>query len=609
MNGVQTMMPDPTAAGDASRDFKYWAFISYSHRDTAWALWLHNQLENYRVPGDLVGRASRHGPIPRRIIPIFRDRDELSAAHDLGLYIKSSLVLSRHVVVICSPRSAQSKFVEEEVRYYKSLGREDRVFCLIVDGQPNSGDAATECFPRAVRFRVGPDEAILDKPAQPIGADTRPEGDGKQNAFVKIVAGILGLNYDDLVKREKRRRMQRRMQIAALVTVLAIAFWCVWQNEEAMRRQVEVAGYAAADKQAEAAGTLKPACTSLVAEGRLMGDLGRDSKDWTTRFQHAARGLIKPEAVLPGDGKRVCYCTFRPDGRRLMTCSWNGTLQVWNLENLPQAVDEPLHTIRDKTDDIILCANYSDKGDMVAYSTWWSSLAWISDRKGVRLSRLIDEHRGRVNYVAFDHAGQRIVTASDDRTARIWDLQGNLLQTLSGHTAGVKMAVFDAQGGRVLTAGYEGKAIVWDAATGAKIESMQAKADDSLNCADFAPDGETLVSAGLDGMANVWKTADPTKPALTFTEHHQRINSAMFSHKSGLVLTSSDDGTAKVWNARTGALVASLEGHKGPVLWAAFNGDDSRVATAGRDGTVCIWNLHDARVRDFGLDSDVAKSR
>jgi hypothetical protein len=597
-----------------TRDFKYWAFISYSHRDTPWALWLHNRLENYRVPGDLVGRASRDGPIPRRIMPVFRDRDELSAAHDLGLYISSSLALSRHVIVVCSPRAAASKYVEEEVRYYKSLGREDRVLCLIVDGQPNSADPAQECFPRPVRFRVGPDQAILPQPAQPIAADTRPEGDGRENAFVKIVAGILGVSYDDLVKREKRRRLRRRLQTAALVTVLALAFWSIWNYEEGRRRDQFIAEDRNDAKRDETNGTLRQACLDLVAAGRLMSPAQRADDAWTAEFRHAARALIRPEAELRGDGKRVCYCTFRPDGRRLLTCCWDGSLREWNLDDLPRAVSAPIHTIRENDHDILLCANYSPDGRMIACATWWSALAWISDAKGTLLSRLINDHRGRVNYVAFDHDGRRIVTASDDGTACVWDLRGTRLVSLIGHTAGVKMAVFNPDGTRVLTAGYEGQARVWELAKGTAIETVQDDPDDSLNCADFSPDGRTFVSAGLESRAIVWPATGGGKPVEVFAEHHQRINSAMYSHRGSTILTSSDDGTAKIWNARTGALVASLEGHKGPVLWAAFNGDDTRVATAGKDGTVCLWNLGNlpagdltwdafvARVHDFGLD-------
>ena len=117
-------------------DFKYWAFISYSDQDKAWGDWLHKALETYRVPKRLVGRASRDGAVPKRLFPIFRDRAELSASSDLGSDIHASLKESRYLIVICSPESASSKWVSEEVKVFKTLGREDRILCLIVDGEP-----------------------------------------------------------------------------------------------------------------------------------------------------------------------------------------------------------------------------------------------------------------------------------------------------------------------------------------------------------------------------------------------------------------------------------------------------------------------------------------
>src|SRR3989442_2967271 len=116
--------------------YKYWAFISYSHQDEEWAKWLHKSLETYRVPRKLVGRAAGHGEIPKKLFPVFRDRDELPGASDLGGRVKDCLSQSRSLIVICSPKSAVSKWVNEEIKTYKTLGREDRVLCLIVDGEP-----------------------------------------------------------------------------------------------------------------------------------------------------------------------------------------------------------------------------------------------------------------------------------------------------------------------------------------------------------------------------------------------------------------------------------------------------------------------------------------
>src|SRR4051812_38796570 len=193
-----------TAGGDG---FKYWAFISYSHADAKWGDWLHAALETYRLPTRLVRQAKTEGAVPRRIFPVFRDREELASSASLGENIETALRQSRALVVICSPRAAASRWVNEEIKLYKSMGREDRVFCLIVDGEPNAApdSGLPECFP-----------AVLREPAEPIAADAREGKDGKRNALLKLVAGIIGVSYDQLRQRERQRRIRQRIRAAVL---------------------------------------------------------------------------------------------------------------------------------------------------------------------------------------------------------------------------------------------------------------------------------------------------------------------------------------------------------------------------------------------------------
>ena len=202
-----------------NQDFKYWAFISYSHADEEWAKWLHKSIETYRVPRKLVGRATDNGALPRRLFPVFRDRDELPGASDLGGKIQEALKTSRSLIVICSPKSAVSKWVNEEVKTYKQLGGADHVFCLMVDGEPNAApdSGLLECFPRAVRFKINTNGEITAEPAEPIAADARPGKDGKTNALFKLLSGVMGVGYDELRQREKQRQRQKRLRRSAMV--------------------------------------------------------------------------------------------------------------------------------------------------------------------------------------------------------------------------------------------------------------------------------------------------------------------------------------------------------------------------------------------------------
>ncbi|MGK0172865.1 MAG: hypothetical protein ACI9W2_004607, partial [Gammaproteobacteria bacterium] len=196
-------------------EYKYQAFISYSHKDEKWAAWLHKALETFKIPKYLVGESTKMGVVPERMAKVFRDREELSSSHSLGTELTQALTDSACQIVICSPNAANSHWTNEEILTYKRLGREDRIFCLIVDGEPGTD---TECFPPAVRFQMGADGVLSDIPAEPIAADGRPHGDGKQNAKLKLIAGMLGVGFDALKQREQQRR-QRRM---AIITVSAV---------------------------------------------------------------------------------------------------------------------------------------------------------------------------------------------------------------------------------------------------------------------------------------------------------------------------------------------------------------------------------------------------
>jgi TIR domain-containing protein len=210
----------------------YWAFISYSQRDTKWAQWLHKQLETYHVPRSLVGRRLGDLTVPHRLVPVFRDRDELPSTGNLGGKIREALAASRSLIVICSPNAATSAWVNEEVRAFKALGRSEQILPLIVDGDPYASDhperVLLECFPAALRFAVDAEGRVSNQRADPLAADARDGKDGRPNALLKVIAGILGIGFDDLRQRERARQMIRRLELiagsVALVLVLAFGY-------------------------------------------------------------------------------------------------------------------------------------------------------------------------------------------------------------------------------------------------------------------------------------------------------------------------------------------------------------------------------------------------
>jgi len=162
------------------------------------------------VPRKLVGTKTAVGKVSARVRPVFRDRDDLSSAADLGGIVQQALSDSENMIVVCSPNSVASHWVNEEIRQFAKRGRKDQIFCVIIDGDPGGVGKASTCFPAALA-EIG----MLE----PLAADVRKWADGKHLSKLKIVSGMLGLPLDQL----RRRGLQKRQKVWAFASVAALA--------------------------------------------------------------------------------------------------------------------------------------------------------------------------------------------------------------------------------------------------------------------------------------------------------------------------------------------------------------------------------------------------
>jgi tetratricopeptide (TPR) repeat protein len=269
---------------------EYWAFISYRHLDNQdpgreWATWIAREIETYEVPADLVGTRTERGEvIPERLYPVFRDEDELSAGADLSSPIYQALRRSKSLVLICSPRTIGSRYVGNEITYYKSLDRPCGALAMMIEGEPHSGDQR-ECFPRELKHPIDTDGKLdTSREVEPVAADFRlPNGcqgwhsleECRKNladeatvtryrercelAKLKIIAGILGVPLGTLIERDKAYQLAQAKKRArviggvavamALLAVLAItAGIFAWQ-----KREQAIKAQAAAEQTRDAA--------------------------------------------------------------------------------------------------------------------------------------------------------------------------------------------------------------------------------------------------------------------------------------------------------------------------------------------------------------------
>ena len=199
-------------------------------------------------------------------------------------------------------------------------------------------------------------------------------------------------------------------------------------------------------------------------------------------------------------------------------------------------------------------------------------------------------HQGTVEFAAFNPDGTRVVTASDDKTARIWDAAtGQEIAVLRGHEDWVWCVSYDPGGTRIVTASRDKTARVWDVATGRETASFRGHGG-FVQFAAFSPDGARIVTTGDDGNARIWNAATAEEILVL---RGVRESTAYFSPDGRRILTPLHDGKAGIWDAATGRLIMSLKGHRLGVSSAAYNRDGTRIVTASDDSydtTARIWD-------------------
>lgn len=319
---------------------RYRAFLSYSHADEAAATKLHRALEHYTLPR----RVRKAYALPARLTPIFRDVEELEAASGLNTRLQDALDESRWLIVLCSPASAKSKYVNAEIEYFLSKHGPERVLCVLLAGEP------PECFPPAIR-------ALAD---EPLAADLRL-GRDEQLARIKLIAALAGVGFTELRNREATRRRRNRILACATLAFAAVGgglCWDLFRREHVdyyvnyVRRagiwegvdhlSAEVASHRSASYRFTRHGRLNPPdrVDYVNASGSCAGD----------GIENTLGETLPYDAVVPAN--RYCSVTFE--------YSRDGVLR---RENLLNGIGRPKETLSYTADDL---AQFTQQGFALA---------------------------------------------------------------------------------------------------------------------------------------------------------------------------------------------------------------------------------------------------
>ncbi len=304
------------------------------------------------------------------------------------------------------------------------------------------------------------------------------------------------------------------------------------------------------------------------------------------RLWDAASG--KEIRRFQGHSRRVNSVAFSPDGKQVLTGSWDKTARLWDA-----ASGKEIRRFLGHTFDVTSVA-FSPDGKQVLTGSW-DKTARLWDAASGKEIRRFEGHATYVNSVAFSSDGKEILTGTYDMKAQLWDAaSGKEIRRFQGRS-GVTSVAFSPDGKQVLTGGWDIIARLWDAASGKEIRRFEGHSG-LVSSVAFSPDGRQVLTGSADHTAQLWDAASG-KELRRFVGHSEQVTSAMFSPDGKQVLTGSGsrtsdqkDNTARLWDAASGKELRRFVGHSGDVVSVAFSPDGKQVLTGSWDKTARIWD-------------------
>ena len=527
-------------------DRKYYAFISYKREDEKWAKWLQNKLEHYKLPSNLNGRTD----LPKEIRPIFRDQSEL-AGGVLADEIQKALEASKYLIVICSPRAAQSQWVGKEVQSFIDMGRTDKIIPFIIGGTAHAQNPEDECFPSAL-LNLPPERELLGINIDEMGRDA---------AAVKVVAQMFGLKFDTLWQRyeRERRRMRNWMIIGSVIAfflMAGIALWMYWQkqqvvkaNWETMRNNAVVISELANRKCDE--GDYYEA--RRLALSVLPKDLSNPDYPYTPEAEYALRKAFEYDSFIISDDVvesvlgdpeyvNVLQSYSAQNGERIMAACID-KIGVWDAKTGAMIKFWSYNDGSDGNGDYML---FNNDSSLILYPNW-DDLLLLNPETGDVIDTL--KHGDWIENACMSLDEKNIVVVSEANNIYLWDILSRDLIQIISRDKYIKQAKFL----------FGGKAV-------ALVEKENA---------------------------NVYIIDIETQTTINSLHHPGYVGAIGVNPTNNQIATICEDSIVRIWKPSTGELLTSLHGGVYGYSQSLFYSEDGQklYLTADHKPTVC-WNMN-----------------
>ncbi|MBV7335484.1 WD40 repeat domain-containing protein [Chloroflexi bacterium TSY] len=270
---------------------------------------------------------------------------------------------------------------------------------------------------------------------------------------------------------------------------------------------------------------------------------------------------------------------YSPNGQKILTLNASNSLKIQDSMTGEELLTFPGHI------DAVYSVSYSASGKWLITSGDLTAKIWDAESK--RNIQSLSGHRETVRTAAFSPDERLIVTASQDKTAKVWNAKTSELLLTLQHTDTVAAATFNPDGTKIATASGNSDQ-TWTAVQGDKILTLNGHTQ-RINSIEFSPDNQKLVTASDDGTGIIWDASDGTD-VTRLLGHSGEVVSASYNATGDRIVTASWDGTIGIWDASEGTELATLYGHSGQVYSARFSPDSNYVASSGSDSTVRLWD-------------------
>lgn len=558
---------------------KYFAFISYSHKDKKVAKKLQNFIQGYKIPAKLEDRPD----LPKRIGRVFRDEDEL-VGDELTPQIEEALKQSRYLIVVCSPNSAKSKYVNEEIEYFKSLGGETKILPYIIAGKATTDEDPDCCYAPALREN--------QKKHQIVGGDAQENG--AEAASVKLIAGMLRLEFNTLYDRFRKAEKRKRKIVITAITAFALLMagvtaWILFLYNDVKESKSIILAENAMNK---------------IEKGDYLGARRNALEAITLSYSPKAERALRQSwesnsGILEGHSNYVNSVSWSPDGKYLASGSADNTVKIWDANN-----GECIRTLKGHLSSV-MSVSWSPDGRYLASGSVDKSIVIWDANSGEKL-KTFEGHSAYISSICWSPDGRYLASGAKDQIEDeyieelfIWDANsGEIIKNFEGHSWGVFSVSWSPDGKYLASSsggwndeGQIGEVFIWDVNSGACLKTLEGHSS-YVWSVSFSPDGKYLASGSSDNTVIIWDVKSGEK-FKTLEGDFESIYFVNWSLDSKYLASCSDDGNIIIWDVNNEEKFKTLELHSANIRFVCFSPDGKYLASNADLENVKLWDLNE----------------